>query len=168
MQTAKLSWGRGGGFFAMTSYPLLAGGAVPPPAPQPAGRDKILPSKPRLSPISLKGHRRQMQNLNKSRAYQHHVSAMPDLHPPAWCFAVFCRRCSELRHRRIGSAVFRSESNRLSRAELEPVDCLRGLRLDQRDLHGTSCGTWLRYRQSRSNSDDRLNCRGDSGPGPFL
>ena len=87
---------------------------------------------------------------------------------PAWCFAVFCRRCSELRHRRIGSAVFRSESNRLSRAELEPVDCLRGLRLDQRDLHGTSCGTWIRYRQSRSNSDDRLNCRGDSVPGPFL
>ncbi len=25
-----------------------------------------------------------MQNLNKSRAYQHHVSAMPDLHPFGW------------------------------------------------------------------------------------
>ena len=61
------------------SYPLLVGRSGPTSIL--ASRDKIRPSQPRLSPISPKGHRRQIQNLNKSRAYQRHVSAMPDLHP---------------------------------------------------------------------------------------
>jgi len=73
--------GPGLGFCKTTSYPLPAGGAVPRPS------DKILPSKPRLSPISPKGHRRQIQNLNKSIAYQIYVCAMPDLYPG-------CRRTS--------------------------------------------------------------------------
>ncbi len=64
-------------FAETTSYPPSAGGAAPPPALQPSGRDKIPTPKPRLSPISPKGHRKRTQNLNKSTGYHRHTGLAP-------------------------------------------------------------------------------------------
>ena len=80
-QAATLAWDRSRGWGLYRNHILTASGGRSGPTSILASCDKIRPSQPRLSPISPKGHRRQMQNLNKSRAYQHHVSAMLDLHP---------------------------------------------------------------------------------------
>ena len=67
-----------GVFAETTSYPPSAGGAVPPAAPQPTGRDKIPTPKSRLSPIGPKGHRKRTQNLNKSNGYYRHTRLAPN------------------------------------------------------------------------------------------
>ena len=58
---------------------IAAGEALTWLPPQPSGRDKIQTPKPRLSPISPKGHRKPTQNLNKSTCYNRHTGLAPTL-----------------------------------------------------------------------------------------